>query len=134
MLLEVKNKMEEFCRISQEVQNFCTEHGVSEEKYQNISLILDELITNVVSYAYPDGNQHTFTINLEECDEKICMCITDDGMPFNPLSLAEPDTESSIEDRKIGGLGIFLVKQLSETVAYSRVDDKNQLYVKVSIL
>ncbi|GHT90565.1 hypothetical protein FACS1894122_01160 [Alphaproteobacteria bacterium] len=133
MLLEVKNKIDEFDRIAENVQSFCTEHKIPEERFQSISLILDEVVTNVMNYAYPDGKEHTFTIKLEKCDKNICICITDNGVAFDPLSLADPDTESSIDERQIGGLGIFLVKQLSENLEYTRVDDKNQLYIVVSV-
>ncbi|MBQ7674685.1 MAG: ATP-binding protein [Alphaproteobacteria bacterium] len=135
MLISLKNDVNEIARLCDEVKKFCEENGVSDEKYHDIVLILDEIVTNVINYAYPDGGTHTFTLDLrKEGDDRISMKLSDDGIPFDPLARDNPDTESSLEERQIGGLGIFIVKQLSEVVEYSRTDDKNHLSVTVSIL
>ena len=135
MLISLKNDVNEIARLCDEVKKFCEENGVSDEKYHDIVLILDEIVTNVINYAYPDGGTHTFTLDLrKEGDDRISMKLSDDGIPFDPLARDTPDTESSLEERQIGGLGIFIVKQLSEVVEYSRTDDKNHLSVTVSVL
>lgn len=135
MLIKIKNNVDEIARLCDEVKKFCDDNGVSEEKYHDIVLILDELATNVINYAYPDGGTHTFTLDLhKDGDDRIVMKLSDDGIPFDPLARDNPDTESSLEEREIGGLGIFIVKQLSEVVEYSRVDDKNHLNVTVSVM
>ncbi|MDR2268058.1 MAG: ATP-binding protein [Holosporaceae bacterium] len=133
MQFNIKNDINEVSRICDEVQAFCEKEGVSEEKYHDLALILDEMITNVINYAYPDGGEHTFILKIEKINDRINISLVDNGVPFDPLSLGDPDTESSIEERQIGGLGIFIVKQLSEIVEYSRIDDKNNLDIKVSI-
>ena len=135
MQIKIKNNVDEIARLCDEVKKFCDDNGVSEDKYHDIVLILDELATNVINYAYPDGGTHTFTLDLhKDGDERIVMKLSDDGIPFDPLARDNPDTESSLEEREIGSLGIFIVKQLSEVVEYSRVDDKNHLIVIVSIM
>lgn len=135
MLINLKNDVGEVARLCDEVKKFCDENKIPDEKYHDIVLILDELVTNVINYAYPDGEEHTFTLELrKDCCDKIFMKLTDDGIPFDPLAKDKPDTESSLEEREIGGLGIFIVKQLSEVVEYSRKDDKNHLNVTVSLL
>ncbi|MBR1734405.1 MAG: ATP-binding protein [Alphaproteobacteria bacterium] len=134
MLISLKNDVDEISRLCDEVKKFCDDNGVSEEKYHDIVLILDEIVTNVISYAYPDGGTHTFTLDIKKEGDRISMKLSDDGIPFDPLAKDNPDTESSLEEREIGGLGIFIVKQLSEVVEYSRVDDKNHLSVTVSVL
>jgi anti-sigma regulatory factor (Ser/Thr protein kinase) len=94
---------------------------------------LDEVITNIINYAYPDDGEHVFELDINKKEERICIKLSDNGIAFDPLGKDDPDVESSLEERQIGGLGIFIVKQLSETVKYSRVDDKNLLDVIVSI-
>ncbi|MDR1361827.1 MAG: ATP-binding protein [Holosporaceae bacterium] len=133
MQFDIKNNINEISRICDEVQKFCNENDVSEEKYHDVALILDEMITNIINYAYPDGGEHNFTMKIEKNDDWINISLIDNGIAFDPLSLENPDTESSIEERQIGGLGIFIVKQLSEVVEYSRIDDKNKLDIKISI-
>ncbi|MDR3179808.1 MAG: ATP-binding protein [Holosporaceae bacterium] len=133
MFVEIKNDFGEMDMLSSKISDFCREQNISDEKHNNIALIVDELVTNVMSYAYPDGGEHTFSLKIEKCDNRVCMCLTDGGIPFNPLSLPNPDLESSLDERPVGGLGISLVRQLSEAVEYARVDDKNQLSIKVLI-
>lgn len=133
MLLNIKNEINEINRICDEVQKFCKDHNISDEKYHDIILILDEVVTNIINYAYPDGGEHIFTLDLQEQEGHIFIKLADSGMPFDPLAKSDPDIESSLEERKIGGLGIFIVKQLSEIVEYSRIDDKNHLNIIVSI-
>lgn len=135
MRIEIKNNIEEISRVCDLVKSFCIDRGVPDEKYHDIVLILDEVIANVINYAYPDGGEHTFTLELQESDsnKRLFIKLSDNGIPFDPLQKCTPDVSSSLEERQIGGLGIFIVKQLSEVVEYSRIDDKNQLEITVSM-
>jgi anti-sigma regulatory factor (Ser/Thr protein kinase) len=133
MLVKIKNNIEEISRVCDKIREFCVEIGAPDEKYHDLVLILDEIVANVINYAYPDGKEHTFTLQMDKEGEYISITLVDDGIPFDPLSQEDPDVDSSIEERQIGGLGIFIVKQLSEVVEYSRVDDQNRLYIRVSI-
>jgi anti-sigma regulatory factor (Ser/Thr protein kinase) len=132
MFIEVKNNIKEIEKVCDKVQEFCTQNNVSDDKSHDIVLIVDEIIINVINYAYADKNEHVFTLNINKKGSNyVHIKITDNGMAFNPLDAAIPDIESSIEDRRIGGLGIFIAKQLSERIEYSRIDDKNQLEIDV---
>jgi serine/threonine-protein kinase RsbW/sigma-B regulation protein RsbU (phosphoserine phosphatase) len=133
MLIKIKNNIEEIRRICDHVTEFCTDNGISEEKFHDIVLILDEIVTNVISYAYPDEDQHDFILDISKENDRIVIKLVDSGIPFDPLDKSDPDVDSAIEERQIGGLGIFLVKQLAETVEYSRTDDNNQLLITVSL-
>jgi anti-sigma regulatory factor (Ser/Thr protein kinase) len=133
MLVKIKNNIEEISRVCDKVREFCAENNISDEKYHDIVLILDEVVTNVINYAYPDGNEHVFALKINKEGEHIAIKLIDNGIPFDPLVRADPDVDSSIEERQIGGLGIFIVKQLSEVVEYSRIDDQNQLNITVAL-
>ncbi|MDR2107687.1 MAG: ATP-binding protein [Holosporaceae bacterium] len=133
MLIRIKNNIEEISKMCDKIKAFCSENGIPEEKYHDIVLILDETVTNIINYAYPGGNEQEFILDIEKKNESIFIKLIDSGIPFDPLSLNIPDTDSSIEERQIGGLGIFIVKQLSEAIEYSRVDDKNRLDIVVAI-
>ncbi len=133
MLLSVKNDIREIDRVFSCIKEFCHTSGVSEKKCFDILIIIDELATNVISYAFNDGQEHTFTIAIDKKDDVVHIRISDAGIPFDPLKKNEPDTDASLESRKIGGLGIFFVKQLSQLVTYERVEDKNQLDIFVSL-
>ena len=135
MLIKIENKVDEISRLCDEVKKFCNDNQISDSKYHDIVLILDEMVTNVISYAYPDGGVHTFTLDIHRGDDqRIYIKLVDDGIPFDPLAQDESDIDSSLEKRQIGGLGIFIVKHLAEAVEYSRLDDKNNLDIVVSMI
>ena len=88
-------------------------------------LVIDELLTNIISYAYPDDEHHEIGIKIELSANRLKVSMVDDGIPFNPLGLETPDTELSLEEREIGGLGIHIVRKMMDKVSYRRRIDKN---------
>ena len=99
--------------------------GLPEELNMPINLALEEAVSNVMLYAYPGKSGQV----LVECTktDKLVFTITDSGIPFDPTQQEEPDVTQSAEERPIGGLGIFLVKQIMNEVHYERKDGKNIL-------
>jgi len=95
----------------------------------DLQLAADEILTNIASYAYgPDGGHITIEIIGDE--KRVTIIFTDSGRPFDPKSLSSPDISSGLMDRKIGGLGIYLARQLTDTLSYSREGDKNILIME----
>ena len=92
-----------------------------------VSLAIDELVTNCIKYGYDDADEHTIEITLSEVDETLTMVVADDGHAFNPLDAPPPDLSLPIEDRPIGGLGIHLLRELADHLAYERRDGTNRL-------
>ena len=103
-----------------------------EENEANIKLIMtiplaiEEIFVNVAHYAYK-GAKGDFEIDLAFKDDTVVITIEDSGVEFNPLAKEDPDIHLSAEDRKIGGLGIFMVKKIMDSVEYKRENDKNIL-------
>ena len=99
--------------------------GLPQELNMPINLALEEAVSNVMLYAYPGKSGQV----LVECDksDKLVFTITDSGVPFDPTQQEDPDVTQSAEERPIGGLGIFLVRQIMDDVRYERKDDKNIL-------
>lgn len=91
-----------------------------------INLALEEAVTNVMLYAYPDG-KGTVLIEAEKDDDEIRFVISDSGIPFDPTETPEADITLSAEERAIGGLGIHLVRQIMDHIAYNRKNKKNIL-------
>ena len=90
------------------------------------AIILDEIVSNIVRCSGASG----FSIGIERSDAGLTMVFSDDGKAFDPTrEVAEPDISASVADRGIGGLGIFMVKKMSKSVAYRREGDKNVLTV-----
>lgn len=92
-----------------------------------VSLAIEEIVTNCIKYGYDDSDAHTIEISLSLSDGLLTMVVTDDGHPFNPLEAPPPDLSLAIEDRPIGGLGIHLLRELSDEVSYDRRDGMNRL-------
>ena len=109
--------------------------GCPMKAQMQIDTAIDEILTNVASYAYGDGTGSvSVRITLEENPRTAVIRFTDIGTPFNPLEKEAPDTISmSAEDRPVGGLGIFLVRKLMDDVAYEYRDGKNILIIKKRI-
>lgn len=92
-----------------------------------LRLCIEEVVENIVSYAYNDGNGSVEVgTNIKEGD-KLYITFKDSGVPFDPLAREDPDITLSAEDRQIGGLGIFLCKQLMDDIQYHYEDGHNVL-------
>ncbi len=110
--------------------------GIPETLNMPINLALEEAVSNVMLYAYPDSSGQVFVEFVKgdsAHDKKLIFTITDGGIPFDPTQQAEADTSLSAEEREIGGLGIHLVRQIMDEVRYKREDDKNVLTLIKSI-
>jgi len=94
-----------------------------------VNLALEEAVTNVMLYAYPGRNDGKVFVEFQRVNngKQLIFTISDSGIPFDPTAAPEADTTLSAEERQIGGLGIYLVRQLMDEVRYERIDDKNIL-------
>jgi len=97
------------------------------------NLAVEELVTNCIKYGYEDAAEHMIEVKLQISGNELALTVTDDGRPFNPLELPEPDVRLPIEDRPIGGLGIYLLRRMSDHMDYVRVAGKNSVTLRKSI-
>ena len=106
----------------------CEKHEVADDDLPALELISDELASNICRYAYPgEAGEFELTIRFEAgC---CTLQFVDQGLPFDPTQKAPPDTEASIEERDIGGLGILIVRNESERFEYERRGDSNVVTV-----
>lgn len=123
------NRIEEIERLAVFVEELADEAGIDPATSFNLNLALEEAVTNIINYAYPQGEDHTFTLTADK-DGKgtLTLTLNDEGTAFNPLEQApEVDTTLGVEERDIGGLGIFLIRQIMDDVYYERTDGHNIL-------
>lgn len=126
--IQIKNQVSELNYLHDEINKLLLEIPLGKNIINDVLLAVEEAIINIISYAFKDEFEHNISITINRKANSISASIEDDGIEFNPLLIAEPvDLDSSIEDRKIGGLGIFLIKKLMTEVAYERFDNKNKL-------
>ena len=95
-----------------------------------LRLACEEIVMNVTSYAYAEGEDGYMDVDIEKTDERIAIRFKDGGKPFNPLEQKKPDIKSSWKQRAIGGLGIFLVTKKMNDVHYAYVDNQNILTIE----
>ena len=94
-------------------------------------LVIEEIFVNIANYAYsPETGPATFCIEFEENPRAMLMTFIDGGKPYNPLEKTDPDTTLNIDERDVGGLGIFLVKKNVDELSYEYADAKNILRMK----
>jgi phosphoserine phosphatase RsbU/P len=134
--LEIKlhNRLSELDRFSQTLSEFGQRHGLTSKVMHDLNLAMEEILTNIISYGYTDERDHEITVRLSAQLGEVSVEIEDDGQPFNPLEAPEPDITKPLEERKIGGLGIHLVRKLMDGVEYKRQRERNLLTIKKKTL
>lgn len=96
----------------------------------SLNLALEEAVVNVMDYAYPEGQRGDVDIEVTADQQWLTFVISDTGIAFDPTAKEDVDTTLSAEERPIGGLGIFLVRQLMDVVDYKREGNKNVLTLR----
>ncbi len=126
--VHIKNDLKEITRITEKFEDFADDNELSQRIVYDISLCLDELITNIISYGFTDDNVHDIEVKFELHDKELKLILIDDGQAFDPTQKEDPiHLQHAVEERPIGGLGIYLVKKLMDIVKYKRINDKNIL-------
>ncbi len=115
------------------VRRCAQECGLTDDALGRIEMILEELLVNIALYAYPADAPGFLELDCAPAGQgKLQMEIADQGQPFNPLDQAPPDLEAPLAQRRSGGLGIFLVKEWSESAHYRRENGWNRLQITFS--
>jgi serine/threonine-protein kinase RsbW len=127
MQVRADNTAEGVARVTAAFDAFAEERKLSPLLIGSVQVVLDELLSNTVKAGYPAGGPGTIEATFDVADGRLHVTLTDDGIEFDPLAREDPDLAAPIEERPIGGLGIYLVKQLMDDVAYERRDGWNRL-------
>jgi len=130
--LEIKNELSEIHLVNVRVEQIAEEWKIPPKTTGNITLVIEELITNIINYGY-DGGEHVISIAFTLDDDDLSIRLVDDGKSFNPLEAPTPDINASAEERRIGGLGIYFAKKLMDSLSYERLENKNVLTMTKNI-
>lgn len=128
--LTLHNDVKETPRIAEFMDDVVGETGIDPMLATSLNLALEEAVVNVMNYAYPKGEVEHIFLEVYANDARLKFVITDNGVPFDPTTASEPDVTADLEERPIGGLGIFLVRQLMDSVNYERVNGENVLTLR----
>lgn len=116
--------------LCEQLEHFCAEAGISKKQKFEINLALDELFTNILSHGFRDDRTHRIRISVSHTAQVVTIVIQDDGIPFNPLHAAAPELKCPFDDRKVGGLGIHLIRAYIDEMAYERRGNQNVLTLR----
>jgi sigma-B regulation protein RsbU (phosphoserine phosphatase) len=125
--MSLKNQLSELKPFKEAFGTFGNNNNFSKTLSREMGVVFDELLGNIINYAYTDEKEHTIGVKAEFSGNRLTVTIEDDGMPFNPLERETPDTDLPLEERQLGGLGIHLVRNLMDKVTYRRRIDRNRL-------
>lgn len=132
--IRIANELCEIARLAGELKAFGEAHGIPREIVFDLTLACDELLTNTISYGYDDNQPHEIVIGVVVDGRLLMGEIRDDGKAFDPLTIPDPDLTLDIEERPIGGLGIYFARQVMDELHYRREDGLNIVTLKKSIL
>lgn len=127
LTMTLVNDIAEHARLSEALGAWAGEHGIDPGLVTTFDMAFDEIIANIVSYAYDDEDEHGIEVSCKWDGKTLSAEVADDGRPFDPLSLETPDINAPLEKRDVGGLGLFLVTELMDVIAYRRAGGKNHL-------
>ncbi|MBR5030827.1 MAG: SpoIIE family protein phosphatase, partial [Muribaculaceae bacterium] len=113
--LTIENDLSHISQVNEFVSEFCGKLNLDKSDTTNMRLAIEEAVVNIINYAYPKGEKSDINIVASATSDTIKWMISDDGVAFAPTDAPDVDTSLSAEDRQIGGLGIFLVRQLMDT-------------------
>lgn len=124
----LRNDLAEIESVTLAILDFCRDRGVSENACYDIRLALEEAISNTIKYGYDDQSVHSISIRAGlESNNELLLEIEDDARAFNPIEAPAPDVSLPVEEKQIGGLGIYLLRAVMDRVQYERHGDKNIL-------
>jgi anti-sigma regulatory factor (Ser/Thr protein kinase) len=130
LALSIPNRIAELSASMDRVEAFLAEADVDPGDSTQVMIMLDEIASNIIKTAWPADEEHRFDVTLTlEPGGKLLLLATDDGAPFDPTAGDPPDLDATLEDRVVGGLGLFIVGEMSDSMEYSRVDGHNRLLV-----
>lgn len=127
--IKVEAKVENVAQVTNFVDALLEENDCQMKAQMQIDIAIDELFSNISYYAYPDSEGEAEIIVDFLPDDLVSIAFIDSGVPYNPLEKDDPDVTLSLEEREIGGLGIFMVKKSMEKIDYKYEENKNILTI-----
>lgn len=121
------NNVQEVPLMTKFVEKTAEQANLNPSDTMNLTLAIEEAVANIMKYAYPEGEVGTIEINASIHDDSLSFTIKDSGIPFDPTQVKQADITLSAEDRKIGGLGIHLIRNIMDTVEYHHSSNQNIL-------
>ena len=123
----IANTVEELPRILDGLEALGQEQAWDPSFQMQLALVIEELVVNAVNYGGQAPGQGWASVRLQSQGDGIAVTIEDNGLAFDPFSVADPDTELDLESRSVGGLGVHFVREMTDQHAYTREDGVNRV-------
>jgi anti-sigma regulatory factor (Ser/Thr protein kinase) len=125
----IGNTIDEVRRLSRLIDEIAQKHSLPPGIVAEVQVAADEVLANIINYAYADHDPHVIRITMRVFHDAIELTFEDDGVAFDPLSVPQPDVQAPPGKRRVGGLGIHVVRKLMSQVEYSREGSHNRLVI-----
>jgi len=132
--LKLKNQVDELQRLNLFIEEICGELGLDMQLQLDLNLVLEEVVSNVIYYAYPEGTIADIELHAEYDGKELTFVLSDQGKYFDPTLKDDLDTDVNPMDRNLGGMGIYIVKNIMNEVTYQRLEGRNLLTMKKEII
>lgn len=130
----IRGDIAEIARVNEVLDGIAEQHAISSRVVHQLRLTLDEVLTNIAMYGLVDQPDGLISVEFRMAERSIEVEIVDPGIAFDPLTeAAEPDIDALLEDRGIGGLGVFFMKKMMDDVHYARMDGRNRLTMRKNL-
>lgn len=132
--IRINSDLIEITIVADFVEDLCAELALPAEIIMNINLALEEAIVNVIMYACSSlEGEHGISLKVTSTDKQLVFLLSDKGYSFDPTQVPDVDITFPIEQRSIGGLGIFLIRSIMNEISYQRLGGENRLIMKKDI-
>jgi serine/threonine-protein kinase RsbW len=131
--IRIKNQVKELEHVARFVEEIGEELGLDMEMQMNLNLVMEEMVSNVIFYAYPRETDATIELMAESDGKELTFVLSDQGRAFDPTLKEDADMNINPAERDLGGMGIFIVKNIMNQVTYQRLEGKNLLTMKKEI-
>ena len=133
LCLTLVNDLRQVSLLSGFVDRIRKENDLAPALAARIHLALEEAVSNVIMYAYPEGTAGNMVLDAVRDGNRLQFTLVDRGKAFDPTTVPEANPEAPLEERPVGGLGIHLVRSIMDSISYSRLDGKNVLTMIISL-
>ena len=131
--LKLKNQVGELERVNRFIEEIGDELGLSMELRMDLNLVIEEMVSNVIFYAYPKDVEGEIELEAEYDGNELCFVLSDSGKEFDPTQKEDANPDINPTEREIGGMGIYIAKNIMNEVSYQRLEGKNLLTMRKNI-
>lgn len=124
--IRIGHSLDDLQPIAEFVETFCADEGVPDGAAFHLALVIEEAASNVIRHGFAEGGGDGM-VSMERDGDRVTVEIVDDGPPFDPLTIAPPDVDSPLMEREIGGLGVEMMRRMTDRQSYRRDGGRNRL-------